>query len=292
LGALRADVEVLFHSATKTIEQKIEATYWDAVKYGNVPGPIAGYLERYPNGANAALAKALIGQLEKNEAAERSARDAEQKRLEAELKRLEEARKVADAARVEALRQADEVRTNAEAHVLQSSGAGSQAGASQDAKERSEREHQLQQVSDELRRTRKAAEVAEAERLAALREAQEALKSAEAAKAAATAEAKRSGGTKLASLPNPEARPCHLPRRGNDVRRNLLGLSQPVAEQSKGVARRQSPTRAMGRPARMTRPAKTTKTRPFWAGTRSHDAAMVDAQLAPVSSGPRRCGRG
>ena len=39
------------------------------------------------------------------------------------------------------------------------------------------------------------------------REAQEALKSAEAAKAAATAEAKRSGETKLASLPNPEARP-------------------------------------------------------------------------------------
>jgi hypothetical protein len=113
-----------------TVEQKIEATYWDAIKHSNVPGPIAGYLERYPNGANAALAKALIGQLEK-------------KRLEAELKWLEVARKVADAGRVEALRQADEVRANAEAHLLQSSGAGSQAGASQDAKQRSEREHQL-----------------------------------------------------------------------------------------------------------------------------------------------------
>lgn len=182
-----------------TVEQQLEATYWEAVKNSTALPPIQRYLERYPDGAYAALAKALIETVERQEAAQRLGREAERARLEAEVKRLEEARRVAEAKGLEVQREADRIRRSAEAKPPP---VGSTAIPVQ--QEATERERQLNLVMEELLRARQAAKAADEQREAAQKEASDAMTAADAAKAVAAAEAKRAGETKVAALPGLE----------------------------------------------------------------------------------------
>jgi len=128
----------------KSSAQQIELAFWASVKDSDNPAVLTSYLERYPDGSFAPLARALIEQHKQQQEAERAAR-------EAELRRQEEARKQADVERLEAERKAAE---------------GQRA--------------ELQKTLEEVRIARETAKAAEEQRAAAVRAAQEARKAADA----------------------------------------------------------------------------------------------------------------
>ncbi len=128
----------------KSTAQQIELAFWVSVKDSDNPAVLTSYLERYPDGSFAPLARALIEQHKQQQEAERAAR-------EAELRRKEEARKQAELERLEAERKAAE---------------GQRA--------------ELHKALEEVRIAREAAKAAEEQRAAAVRAAQEARKVADA----------------------------------------------------------------------------------------------------------------
>jgi serine/threonine protein kinase len=96
-------------SGTQNSSQEVELEFWRAIKDGNDPGDFELYVQQFPSGIYAALAKRKIAKLrgvapeesttgakeqEKNEAEEAARREAEVKaRLEAEMARKEEEKK-------------------------------------------------------------------------------------------------------------------------------------------------------------------------------------------------------
>lgn len=123
--------------------QQMELTFWASVKESDNPVVLTSYLDRYPNGTFAPIARALIEQHKQQQEAQRAAR-------EAELRRQEEARKQAELSRLEAQRMAAE----------------SRAG-------------ELEKALEELRIAREAAKTAEEQRAAAVKAATEARKVAD-----------------------------------------------------------------------------------------------------------------
>ena len=92
----------VYFAGTKPTEN-VELTFWAAVKDSTSPAVLNTYLQRYPNGEFASIARALIERYERQLKAEQAAREEERKRQEevrksAELKRLEEERLVREAA--------------------------------------------------------------------------------------------------------------------------------------------------------------------------------------------------
>ena len=69
----------------------MELAFWESVKDSNNPAVLRSYLEQYPQGTFAPLARALIEQYEKQQAAEAAARQEAAK--QAEIKRLDDDRK-------------------------------------------------------------------------------------------------------------------------------------------------------------------------------------------------------
>ena len=90
-----------FAAPKAAMDQQMELAFWNTVKDSDSPIVVRSYLDRYPEGTFAALAKALIAGLEKEEQAQRAARDEEQKRIQAEQRRLEEASKAVELKRLE-----------------------------------------------------------------------------------------------------------------------------------------------------------------------------------------------
>jgi flagellar biosynthesis GTPase FlhF len=152
-----------FSAPKAALDQQMELAFWNTVKDSDEPAVVKTYLERYPEGTFAALARALVAGLEKEAQAHRAAREEEQKRIQAEQKRLEETRKAADLRRLEELNK-DKSTEGAE---------------------------ELRQARDELRKARELMEAAEAQRRAAQKTAEEARKEAATATKAIEAEAKQ-----------------------------------------------------------------------------------------------------
>jgi Caspase domain len=104
----------------KTTEQQIELAFWASVKDSDNPSVLTSYLERYPDGSFASLARALIEQHKQQQEANRAAREAElrrqdEARKQAEVERLETERKAAEGHRAELQKALEEVRIAREA---------------------------------------------------------------------------------------------------------------------------------------------------------------------------------
>lgn len=196
-------------SAGPTHEQQVELTYWSSVKDSTSPTILKTYVDRYPEGEFAPIARALIQHYEQQSKAVIAAREREQKlreeeRKAAEVKRLEEERRVREAALSEARIRAEAAKNQAEVARLEN-------------KERAEhaaRAEQLRKALQDANRAKEAAKAAEEKRLAATKAAEEATKAAEQAIATKKGQAKPGEEIKVAALPKLE-KPTELPP-GND----------------------------------------------------------------------------
>jgi uncharacterized caspase-like protein len=193
--------------AAPTSPQQIELEFWSSVKDSTSAAVLGTYLERYPDGEFAPIARALIEHYERQLKAEVAAREQESKRLEeekkaAEVKRLEEERRAREAALAEERRRAEAAQNAAAAKLVEE-------------KQRAEwqaRTEELKKALEEVRLAREAAAAADKQRLAATKAAEEATKAAEQVIAAKREAEKAGDPTRLAALPKvevprPEGRP-------------------------------------------------------------------------------------
>jgi uncharacterized caspase-like protein len=174
--------------AGPTPDQRMELAFWESVKDSANPAVLRSYLEQYPQGTFAPLARALIEQHEKQQVAEQAARQEAAK--QAEAKRLDDERKAREAILADERKRADKSKNAAEAKRI----------ADQQRQEEVKRAEELRKVLDDLRIAREAAKTAEEQRLAALKAAEEARKTA--AEASKRTEGDR--GPVVASLPKLE----------------------------------------------------------------------------------------
>jgi Caspase domain len=176
--------------------QQIEFQFWNSVKDSTNPSVLGTYLERYPTGEYATIARALIQQHERQLKLELAA-------LERERARQEEERKAAEAKRLE-----DEQRAREAALAAQRK----QAEAAQNSvdtarldKEMLTHKEELRKALEEARVAREAAKDAEQKRMAAVKAAEDAKKQAEQA-IATKRDADTKDELKVAALPKTESK--------------------------------------------------------------------------------------
>jgi uncharacterized caspase-like protein len=183
-----------------TPEQQYELAFWASVKDSTSPTVLNTYLERYPSGEFAPIARALMEHYEQQRKAEEAAREEEHKRREealkaAEVRRLEEERRIREAALAEERRRAEDAKNATEAKRAEE----------RERKELVARTEQLRKALEEARIAREAAHAAEEQRLAAIKAVGEATKAAEQVIETKREEETMSGNpTKVAALPNIE----------------------------------------------------------------------------------------
>ena len=178
---------------------QVELAFWASVKDSADPAVLGTYLQRFPNGEFAAVARALVEHYERQERAGLAAREEARKREEearkaAQVKRIEEEQRASEAAAAADRNRAKEI-SSAEAKRLEE-------------RQRAEllaRNQELQKALEEARKAREDAKAAETQRLAALKAAEQATKAAEDAIAKKRQEEKGGDPAKLAALPKVEA---------------------------------------------------------------------------------------
>jgi hypothetical protein len=148
--------------------ENVELSFWTSVRDSANPTLVNTYLQRYPNGEFAPIARVMIEHLERQLQAEQAAREEERKRQEelrksAEVKRLEEETRRREAALGRERQRAEEIKDFAEARRVEE----------QQRAEIVARAEELRKVLEEVRVARKAAADAEEQRLAALKAAEE-----------------------------------------------------------------------------------------------------------------------
>lgn len=173
--------------------QQIEFQFWTSVKDSASPAVLGTYLERYPAGEYAPIARALIDHYDRQLKLELAARDEERKRQEKQL-RAAEAKRLEDEQRAREAAAPTAERKQAEAGRLDD-----QARAEWKA-----RTEELRKAIEEARLAREAAQDAEEKRLAALQAADSATKAAEDAIARKREAEKASDAAKVAALPKIE----------------------------------------------------------------------------------------
>jgi hypothetical protein len=175
--------------------QQIEFQFWSSVKDSTSPAVLNTYLERYPAGEYAPIARALVDHYDRQLKLELAAREGERRRQEeemkaAEAKRLEDAQRAREAALTTERKRAEETKNSQEAQRLE--------------KELHARNEELRKALDEVRIAREAAKAAEEQRLAALKAAESATSAAEETIAKKRDADKTCDPTKLAALPKIE----------------------------------------------------------------------------------------
>jgi Caspase domain len=196
-GSLGSDIAALVPGPSLSKAQEVELAFWNSVKDSTTPTVLRTYLERYPNGEFAPIARVLTEHYERQQTAELAAREEarkreEEERIAAAVKRIEEERRAREAALAGERRRAEEAKNSAEAKLV-------------DDKQRAEwlaRTEDLKKALEEVRLAREAAAAAEKQRLEAVKAAEEATKAAERAIAAKREADKTGDPTKLAALPN------------------------------------------------------------------------------------------
>jgi uncharacterized caspase-like protein len=179
---------------------QVELTFWGSVKDSTDPAVLGTYLERYPSGEFAAIARALIEHYERQ--AKASAAEREEAR-----KREEEVRKRAEVKRLEEEQRQREAAVAAKAKEAKKDEAKRDELKKLEEQQRAEliaRTAELQKAIEEARKAREEAKAAEAQRLAAITAAQEATKAAEEAVAKKREQEKASDPAKVAALPKVE----------------------------------------------------------------------------------------
>jgi hypothetical protein len=157
----------VYFAGTKPPEN-VELTFWTSVRDSANPTLVNTYLQRYPNGEFAPIARVMIEHLERQLQAEQAAREEERKRQEelrksAEVKRLKEETRRREAALGRERQRAEEIKDFAEARRVEE----------QQRAEIVARAEELRKALEEVRVARKAAADAEEQRLAALKTAEE-----------------------------------------------------------------------------------------------------------------------
>ena len=185
----------VYFAGTKPPEY-VETTFWVSVKDSASPAVLNTYLERYPNGEFAPIARALIEHFDKQMKAELAAREEERRRQEeerkaTEVKRLEEERRAREAAIAEERKRAEEAKSPIDLQRLEE-----QAKAEWFA-----RTEDLRKAIEEARLGREAAKAAEEQRIAALKAADEATRAAEQAIASRREKESPDDPAKVAALP-------------------------------------------------------------------------------------------
>jgi len=185
--------------AALTPEQQLELTFWLSVKESTSPKVLATYLERYPDGEFAAIARALAEHYDRKLKAEQAAQ-------EEERKRREEQAKAAEVIRIEEERRAREAAI-AEEHKGAEEGKAGEETRRQEKQQRAElmaRTEELRKALEEVRLAREAANAAEEQRLAAVKASEEATNAANAAIALKRDTERHTDPSKLAALPKIE----------------------------------------------------------------------------------------
>ncbi len=155
------------------VASQIEINFWNSVKNSKEPAILKTYLQKYPKGSFAPIARVLVQKLE-----DQIKKNATAQRKEAELRAAEEKKRKAEAARLAAERKAAKARQVAE----------------------------LRRAKAEAKRAQDALKAAETKRLAALQAAEVAHKAREKAEqaAAAAAKARLSSPTPAEATKKPE----------------------------------------------------------------------------------------
>ena len=184
----------------KTTAQQVELEFWASVKDSTAPGVLGTYLERYPSGEFAPIARAMIEHYERQLKAELAAREEERKRQEeerkaAEVKRLEEERRAREAAIAEERKRAEEAKNMTDISRLDEQARAEWMARTED----------LRRALEEARLAREAAAAAEKQRLAAVKAAESATKAAEETIATKREAEGISDPSKLAALPKIES---------------------------------------------------------------------------------------
>jgi hypothetical protein len=187
-----------FFTPPKSTSEQVELAFWTTVKDSNNPAVLATYLDRFPKGEFAPLARVLMEHYDRQLKLE-TAKQEEARKLQDEAKRADDVR------RLEAEQRAKEAALAAERKRAE------EAKNSQEAKrlekERAEllaRNEELRKALDEARKAREATKVAEDKRMAALSAAETATKAAEEAIAKKRDATKTDDAAKVAALPKIE----------------------------------------------------------------------------------------
>jgi uncharacterized caspase-like protein len=155
-------------------DQQVELTFWASVKDSTSPTVLRTYLERYPSGEFATIARALIEHYEQQARAALAAREEEERRLEqekkaAELQRLEEQKRAREAALAQERIRAKQAKDAAEVKRVEE----------QERAEHLARQEQVKKAQQDAQRAKEAAKAAEKQRLASEKAAKEAAAAAE-----------------------------------------------------------------------------------------------------------------
>ena len=188
-----------FFIPPKAGPQELELEFWASVKDSKTPGVLSTYLERYPDGEFAPIARALIDHYDrqlKAEIAEREElrRRQEEERIAAAVRRIEEERREREGALAEDRKRAEEAKNASEIKLIEE-------------KQRAEwqaRTEELRKLTEQMLRSSEALAAAEKQRLRAVKEAEDAKKAAEQAIAAKRAAESPSQPQRLAALPKLE----------------------------------------------------------------------------------------
>jgi hypothetical protein len=182
-----------------TVDQQIELTYWLSVKDSTNPTVLATYLERYPNGEFAPIARALITHYQQQMRAQQARRiEAEKRREEerkaAEVQRLEEERRQRDSVLAAEKKKAQDSKKADEIQRLE-------AARAADVQARSET---LKKARFEAEAAKDAAKKAEEQRQASAKAADDAAKAAEVALASKRDAVRVTEPAKIVALPKIE----------------------------------------------------------------------------------------
>jgi len=215
-GSLTGDVIALVPGTPLTKAQQVELMFWSSVKDSTSPAVLSTYLDRYPNGEFAPIARALIEHYERQLKLDLAKREEERKLQEAamrtaEVKRLEDERRDREAALVEERRRPQEAK-DAEAAKKLEDVQKSEALATAES---------VRKGLEEEAAAREAARLAEKNRIAALEDAEGATKVAE--EAISKRREVEKSPAKLAALPKVERPPPAASKDGTNLTRWLIG---------------------------------------------------------------------
>jgi hypothetical protein len=202
--------KVYFIPPKPTAEVQVELAFWNSVKDSTSPTVLGTYLQRYPAGEFAPIARALIEHYEHRLQLETATRDQDLKRQEelkkaAEVTRLEAERRGKEVALAEERARAERTKDSAEAKRVEEE---QRAQAAKAALE-------LSAAQEQAREAREAAKLAEDQRVAAVKAADEATKAAEVAIAKRREAEKTKDPVKVAALPKIEKAPTPRQFNGN-----------------------------------------------------------------------------
>jgi len=188
----------IYFAGTKT-KQQLELAFWLSVKDSMSPTVLATYLERYPDGEFAAIARALVAHFDGKLKAEQAAQEEERRRIEeegaaAEVQRLEVEHRTHELSIAEEHSRAKKDEDIEEAGRLEE----------QQRVELGKRTEELRKALEEARLARQAAKSAEEQRVVAMKAAEEATKAANDAIALKRDSERHSDPVKVAALPKLE----------------------------------------------------------------------------------------